>query len=291
LLDKVNQILELYEQQGYCLTLRQLYYQLVARDIIPNSVKQYKALGNVVNKARLAGIIDWRMIEDRVRTPQSNGHWYSPQEIIQSDVDYYYRDHWPNQKHMLEVWCEKDAVSNIIQPVCSKWDVTFMANRGYSSQTAMYDAFNRVERAQDQGKKVTLIYLGDHDPSGIDMTRDIDDRMGLFINKMESKFGNVKRIALNMDQVIKYHPPENPAKITDSRYATYVSNYGKSSWELDALEPKVLAKLVECAITKHVDKKEFARVDQVIENHKDQLRIVADNWDHIQQLAADGEFD
>lgn len=268
LVDQINLILQSYEEQGYRLTLRQLYYQLVSRDLIPNNIRSYKSIGDVVSQGRLAGLIDWRMIEDRVRVPAINSHWDSPAQILEAAAKSYYRDRWADQLTHVEVWCEKDAVSNIIEPVCRKWDVLFMANRGYSSQSAMYDAGKRLRVADEDGKEIWIIYLGDHDPSGIDMTRDIDDRLGMFLYGEGRKLDQVERIALNMDQIDLYHPPENPAKADDSRYVGYVEEYGESSWELDALEPSVLSELVETAIARHVNVEKFNRVAALEKKHR-----------------------
>lgn len=252
LIIKINEVLEDYRSQGYVLTLRQLYYQLVSKDLIPNNVTMYQKIGNVVNRGRYAGLIDWSMIEDRVRRPVRNSHWDSPHDIVDSCANQFYMDHWEDQQNYVEVWCEKDAVSNILEPVCSKYDVVFMANRGYSSASAMYNASKRIDRAMRSGKNVKVIYFGDHDPSGIDMTRDIRDRQGLLIHGMGS-FEYVDRAALNMDQVKKYGPPENPAKTTDSRFKAYVSEFGESSWELDALEPAVLSSMLDTQISELID--------------------------------------
>jgi len=267
LIDTINDILDDYRSQGYILTLRQLYYQLVAGDFIPNSQSEYKKIGSVVNKGRLAGMIDWSMIEDRVRKPESNTHWKSPRQILDAAVKNYYENRWLTQEHFVEVWCEKDAVSNIIQPVCSKWDVTFMANRGYSSQSALYEASQRFTAAHFEGHVLHLIYLGDHDPSGMDMTRDVSDRMATFLDWRDGIAEEhipvtMERIALNMDQVQQYNPPENPAKQTDSRFEGYADLYGTKSWELDALQPSVLEALVEDAVTDHID---MAAWDQAVD--------------------------
>ncbi|MBE3119010.1 MAG: hypothetical protein IMZ50_09680 [Candidatus Atribacteria bacterium] len=265
LLKHIATILELYRRQGYRLTLRQLYYQMVSRDLIPNNVRSYSSIGDLVSNGRLAGIIDWEMIEDRVRIPARNSHWESPAQILEAAASSYYRDRWEDQECHVEVWCEKDAVSNIIQPVCKKWDVTFMANRGYSSQSAMYEAYQRLRKAGNDGKENWIIYLGDHDPSGIDMTRDITERIGTFLAQ---SFEGVNRIALNMDQIDLYNPPENPAKQTDSRFASYLEKYGESSWELDALEPSILSDLVEKAILKHADISAMQAVEEIETEHK-----------------------
>lgn len=280
LLEHVNTILYKYSNQGYSLTLRQLYYQLVSRSVIPNRVEEYAKLGNVVSKGRLAGMIDWRMIEDRVRSPKSNSHWDNPGQILRAAANGYYLDRWTNQDNYVEVWCEKDAVSNIIQPVCSRYDVTFMANRGYSSQSAMYDAYFRFFDAHEKGKKIKIIYLGDHDPSGMDMDRDIKNRMEIFLDNIMHEIGwdfPITRLALTMDQIENYQPPENPAKVTDSRYEGYRELFGESSWELDALEPSVLSTLVDITIQEYIDLNEFQRVAEKESAQKNMLKEIADN--------------
>lgn len=273
LLVNIDEILKDYKAQGYRLTLRQLYYQLVAKDKIANEVASYNSLINVVSRGRLAGYIDWDMIEDRMRVPLSNAHWNDPTQIVKAASESFYMSRWKDQKNYIEIWCEKDAVSNIIQPVCREWDVTFMANRGYCSQTALYDAAKRIVAATLLHKDVTIIYLGDHDPSGIDMTRDIANRLGTLIFKeKEMSFPTVRRIALNMDQIIKLKPPENPAKVTDSRYDAYVTRYGQSSWELDALDPSFLSQLIDDTIAEYVETEKFEDVAVEEERLKDKIR-------------------
>lgn len=279
LLVGIQEILEEYRNQGYKLTLRQLYYQLVSRDRIANKTSEYKRIGNIVSRARLAGHIDWSMIEDRVRVPAINAHWDSPKGILKAAANSFYMPKWIDQDYYVEVWCEKDAVSNIIEPVCRKWDVIFMANRGYSSQTAMYDGFNRLCHS---GGRAVLLYLGDHDPSGINMTDDIKNRLGTFYYQdQDEDFDDVKRLALNMDQVERYNPPANPAKVTDSRYKKYCDNlginwsYGASSWELDALEPRVLSEIVEQNILRFLNISLFRNIEKIEAVHKQNLLNMA----------------
>ena len=273
----ITTILEEYRNQGYNLTLRQLYYQLVSRDIIPNTVGDYNRIGNIVSNGRMAGMIDWDMIEDRVRIPEIRTHWDSPREILEVAKNTYYKSRWETQQFYIEVWCEKDAISNIIIPVCREYDVPFMANRGYSSQSAMYEAAQRINTHLDQGKSIRIIYLGDHDPSGIDMTRDIDDRLGLF-TRCGSPLGDVQRIALNRDQIDEFNPPKNPAKITDSRYEKYVEVYGESSWELDALNPRTLDSLVREAITAYIDEEEWEKIEQEEAEQQEMIQDLIDKF-------------
>ncbi len=283
LICNINEILTDYKEMGYKLTLRQLYYQLVSRGIIPNSMSEYNKIGNVVSNGRLAGLMDWDMIEDRVRIPNSRSHFDSPKDVLEAASYSYYRSRWDDQSCYVEVWCEKDAVSNIIQPVCRKYDVTFMANRGYSSQSAMYEASQRFTNAHFEGKELHLIYLGDHDPSGIDMSRDITDRMELFLGwrdfvaEEDIPLAN-HRIALNMDQVEKYNPPKNPAKMTDSRFKSYVESFGYSSWELDALEPKILESLIDDKINSFIDFDKWNKVVELEKEHKERINKIATDF-------------
>lgn len=242
LLEKINDVLETYESQGYELSLRQLYYQLVAANVVANSERSYKNIGNLVSDARLAGLIDWRMIEDRGRTTHENAHWRNPGEIVEAAARGFRIDKWLEQPNHVEVMVEKQALEGVLLPVCQELDIAFSANKGYSSSSALYGMSKRLIEKSSLGKEIHVIYLGDHDPSGIDMTRDIEDRLHLFVRD-EFKV-NVHRVALNLDQIKKLRPPENPAKLTDSRASDYVRRFGQASWELDAIEPRALAKLV-----------------------------------------------
>lgn len=241
----VNSILDEYAAGGYDLSLRQLYYQLVARDHIPNTVRSYKNLGNLVNDARLAGHIDWTMIVDRNRSTSVPQTWEDPAQIVDAAARSFRIDKWEDQPVHVEVMVEKDALSGVLQPVCRELGIRFTANKGYPSSSILYWLGKRLERMITwEEKEVFILHLGDHDPSGIDMTRDLVDRLEMFSgNSIE-----IRRLALNMDQVEQYDPPENPAKVTDSRYQAYVVEYGRSSWELDALEPRVLAGLVRTTV-------------------------------------------
>ncbi len=266
IIQQVNDILEEYEAEGYDLTLRQLYYQFVSRDIFPadrkwkqigngkwvrdpngtiNAEPNYKWLGDIIGDARLAGLVDWDAIKDRGRARVSPFFWDSPQQAVESITSGYRVDRWKEQPNYVEVMVEKQALEGILIPVCEREMVTFTANKGYSSLSYMYEAGKRWEEKIIEEKEVHIIYLGDHDPSGIDMTRDIEDRGAMFANSTEIK---IHRVALNMDQIRQLNPPENPAKVTDSRAASYIRRFGRSSWELDAVEPRQLDRLVTEAI-------------------------------------------
>ncbi|TRO55186.1 hypothetical protein E2P64_07580 [Candidatus Bathyarchaeota archaeon] len=254
LIDRCNAIIEEYQDQGYDLTLRQLYYQLVARGMIENSQKSYTRIGGLVNDARLAGYMDWDMIVDRARKTVANAHWNDPSEILEACARQFTIDKWANQLMHVEVMCEKQALEGILIPICKKLDIRFTANKGYSSQSMMYRKGRYFSNLLEDGKLVRVLYFGDHDPSGLDMDRDVSERLKLFAGLAKSSSCiTVTRAALTMEQVQRYQPPENPAKITDSRSAWYIKTYGQSSWELDALDPGIFKELVEDFVLQHRD--------------------------------------
>lgn len=283
-IDQANSVLDEYKAQGYVLSLRQLYYQFVARDKIENTERSYKRLGTIINDARLAGLVSWLAIEDRGRSCSTP---YFQPEVDRLFAHFelgYSIDPWVDQPCYIEVWVEKDALSNIVAGPCDKWSVAYMACKGYLSASEAWRAGQRFKRARAKGKDCHLIHLGDHDPSGLDMTRDNVDRLTLF-----GVEGSVHRIALNMDQVRTFSPPPNPAKITDTRAAEYISKYGPTSWELDALEPSFLADLVDRKLASLID---LAKWDASMAEQKRvraDLSSVSKYPDEILQLVRDLE--
>ena len=198
-LDFINEIIEEYQEEGYILTLRQLYYQLVSRDVIPNKPNEYAKLSTLLKEGRMAGIVDWDAIEDRLRKPESPSAWKSPQSIINACIEQYRKDRQKGQKIYLEVWVEKDALSGVLKRVTEKFGVPIMVNRGYSSASAMFDSYERFLKAIQKGQEVKVLYLGDFDPSGVDMIRDIKARIDEFIVgsealKDEADFGRNKNL-------------------------------------------------------------------------------------------------
>jgi hypothetical protein len=241
---EANKIIGEYEEQGFAITLRQLYYQFVSRDLLPNVVQSYNRLGAAVNDGRLAGLISWTAIEDRGRNLKGLSSYSSPRDAMERMIAGYRLDRWRDQPFRPEVWVEKEALEGIIGSICNELHVDFFACRGYNSQSEQWRAGMRFANYIRKGQKPIVFHLGDHDPSGIDMTRDNEDRLSMFAGVPIQ----VVRLALNMDQVERYAPPPNPAKVTDSRFADYEARFGSESWELDALSPTVIRDLISDAV-------------------------------------------
>lgn len=278
LINVINSVIEEYTAQGFDLTLRQVYYQLVARDYIPNNERSYKNTGNLINDARMAGLIDWLAIQDRTRNIRRNSHWSSPADIMGSVLYSYAIDRRKDQPNYIEVWVEKDALIGIVQQISSKLDVPCFSCRGYVSASEMWSAAQRFIR-QDHRERRVILHLGDHDPSGKDMTRDIAERLDIFGADVE-----VQRIALNWDQIDQYSPPPNPAKLTDSRAGAYIAEFGHESWELDALEPKVLTGLIREHVDALTDRTLLADAIRREDTDKEELELVKNNWHEAVEL-------
>lgn len=267
LIAQASQIADSYEAQGMILTLRQLYYQFVARGLLPNSQASYNRLGSVVSDGRLAGLISWTALEDRNRSLMGLQSFDSPGHLIKSARSNYRIDKWANQPFRPEVWIEKAALEGVIGGICNELQVDFFACRGYNSQSEQWRAGQRFANYIRRGQQPIIFHLGDHDPSGIDMTRDNRDRLTLFAGTPI----NVQRLALNWDQIERHRPPSNPTKKTDSRATDYVAKFGNESWELDALEPTMIRSLIRDAVLRVRDDKLW---QGMVEEETDDLRVL-----------------
>lgn len=292
-----NAIIGEYEKKGMPLTLRQLYYQFVARDVFPeerrfslggsgkwvrdpngtpNAEPNYTWLGEVISDGRLAGLISWTAIEDRGRNLQGYDTYSSPEAAIKWLRENQYRtDLWADQPFRPEVWVEKRALEGVVGSICGELRVDFFAVGGYNSQSNAWRAGRRMASYIAKGQTPIVFHLGDHDPSGIDMTRDNQERLSLFCGTPV----RVVRLGLNMPQVEQYRPPPNPAKVQDARFADYQAKYGDESWELDALDPEVIRDLIRDAVDRIRDEKRW----------DDALRLEVEDKMTLLDMAGGGE--
>ncbi|MFA6571707.1 MAG: hypothetical protein WCT77_10805, partial [Bacteroidota bacterium] len=259
------------------------------------------------------------------------------EHALNDAVDQYKLDRMKNQEMVIEVWTEKDAISNILKRVTRKYHIRLVVNKGYISSSAIYSAYRRFINYLEESKKVYILYFGDHDPSGLDMVRDIEDRMYRFLtegtgknslidqalNKDDSlelegkesffdKYYNDKScynsendgtfimkganfditrayckemvkvlpIGLTMSQIKEYNPPPNPAKITDPRAKEYIKNHGNISWEVDALKPQIMERIVTSNIENIIDLYSFEEIMKQENSDKLKIRSIIDNLNH-----------
>lgn len=273
----INSIIEEYQHQWYVLTLRQLYYQLVSRDVIPNKSNEYSKLSTLLKEWRMWRIVDWDAIEDRVRKPFKPYCVDDINEAISDTIDQYRLDRMSGQDVYIEVWVEKDALSGVLKRVTSKYWINIMVNRWYSSASAMYDAFRRFQVAHDEGKSIRILYLWDYDPSWIDMIRDIRDRITEFMTSEQDEEYywdcdfDIIPIALTLDQIKTFNPPPNPAKMTDPRSKEFVSKHWYKSWEVDALKPQILNKILIENIEDLINKKTYEKI--ILQEYDDKKKL------------------
>ncbi len=313
MIQRANTIITEYAGQGFDLTLRQLYYQFVSRGMIANKDTEYKRLGSIINDARLAGYIDWNSITDRTRNLRKLAAWDTPDELIDVAARQYRNDLWDSQPLRVEVWIEKDALVGVIEGVCNEFGVPHFSCRGYTSQSEMWAAGQRLGEYIEQGQRVLILHLGDHDPSGMDMTRDIRERITNFIikdyhnhhvddlgetttrgaiyNAMDARVNGtafeVRRIALNWDQIEQYSPPPNPAKITDSRSTAYIAEFGDESWELDALDPTTLSDLIRTELDNEIDHDAWSEAEDKQREGTRLLTLVRRRWSDVVSMLED----
>jgi hypothetical protein len=261
--ERVQAVLAEYDDQR--LTARQVYYQFVARGWLANTERSYKTMTSLLVDARYAGIVDWDAIEDRGREPDVPNEWSSISSLVESALRSYRLPRWEQQDCYAELWVEKQALAGMLSPIAHAFHVPLMVNKGYSSASAMKAAADRMIAACRPTK---LLYLGDHDPSGEDMVRDIRDRLAEFkVYELD-----VVKVGLTIEQVRQYKLPPNPAKVTDSRAAKYIEKYGAESWELDALPPRVLNDLARAALAGIVDPDAMNEVIEQEDRDKERLR-------------------
>jgi hypothetical protein len=279
LIAALNAIVEEYQAQGYVLTVRQLYYQCVARDMLANTERNYKMLSELVNNARLAGLLDWDAIEDRTREFVKRPSWDGPREIVEGAAEQFHMDMWEHQDHRVYLIVEKEALAGVFGRICRKYDVPLLAARGYPSVSVLRDFAERfIKPHVEEGQTQVILHFGDHDPSGIDMTRDLIERIALLSAGEKIGIGmfTLDRLALNIAQVRAQKPPPNPAKMTDSRFNSYRRLFGTKSWELDALNPAYLSKLAEDNIQAYINLPSWKQRTKQIEAHRETLNELAE---------------
>jgi hypothetical protein len=267
----VNGILSQYTMK---LTLRQVYYRLVAGYSYPNTKSAYNQLSKQLVKARKRGDIDETRIEDRSREFLGEDYgWDSPEDFVTyqfktflDSPNYYARKMWTSQPEYVIIWVEKDALSRVISTVADKFNVVTCPSRGYASYTYIKEAIARLP----EDKHITILHFADHDPSGIDMTRDLEER---FHNYSDLDI-EVERIALTHNQVQYYELPPNPTKRADPRAKSYIAEYGNECRELDAIEPVELQRMVSEAIESHIDPDIWKQNWEQMQQEREELRTL-----------------
>ncbi len=258
LLDEAHDILA----DHHPMTVRQVYYQLVSRQVIKNTRGQYQAVSNALVAARKAGEIPWAWMEDRTRRPRRVSMWDSPADFAETVEHAYRRDVWASQPRYLEVWLEKDALSGIFEDVLDPYGVTLNVGRGYDG----WDSIRNAAKRFGAGTGADVLYFGDFDPSGEDMVRSLRERLAHF-----ECIPAVPKCALTAEDVERYDLPPDFTKTTDTRRAKFVARYGDVAVELDALPMEVLRERIEEEIEARMDLDSLEAVREAEQTERERM--------------------
>lgn len=266
----VNEALDVFKQYDTALTLRQLYYRLVSRLLFGNTINNYKRLSRIMVKARETGDVPVNCLEDRSRRVLGRGDtgYKSARQFLKrrfTSLQESYKDFrmpmWEDQPYHLLISLEKDALSRLVSEEANKYYIRTFPTRGYPSFTYVRSMATYI-RNRLKGKPTSVLYFGDFDPSGVDIERDLSERL----QKYNAGDFKVKRIALTYEQIRNYSLPPMPVKKSDVRTAKFVATYGEEAVELDALDPKILKLLVHQSIMEFIDFKAWKKKEEEINN-------------------------
>ncbi|NCO33061.1 MAG: hypothetical protein AUJ92_11625 [Armatimonadetes bacterium CG2_30_59_28] len=246
LIETVKGILGEYD---IAITLRQLFYRLVAAHARENTQNSYKRLSKTLSKAREEGCIPWDAIEDRLRAPQGVQTWGNLRDFLESVRVSYSRDFAQSQPYRVEVWLEKDALASVFRRVLDEYRIILMVGRGYGSASFLHEAaVTYGEVLRQVNKPVKILYFGDFDPSGEDMVRDLRERLTRYGAEVD-----VEKVALTREDIEVYELPPDFTKKTDSRQKAFVAKWGDVAVELDALPPDILMTRIETSVLRYYD--------------------------------------
>jgi hypothetical protein len=257
------------------MTLRGLFYQVVSAGWLPSTDnKHIKRLGRIMTTLREAGIVPFSWIVDNIRSTIKPSSWSGIGDFIETVRDCYRRDFWASLPHYVHIFCEKDAVSGTLSPVTEEFDVRLSPVRGYTSLSYAHEIaelWNGIE------KPIFAYYLGDFDPSGFDLERDLREKLERYTSKFwygphvehgdpfQWQAGCVRweRLAVLPEDFDAFGLLELEPKKSDTRYKSFVEQHGDRCAEVDALPATELRRRVREAIEAHVPAEEWVKLQDI----------------------------
>ena len=228
------------------MTVRQVFYRLVSNGVIAKTEGEYKStVVRLLATMRRAGDIPYGWIADNTRWMRKPQSYNSLEDALRRTAETYRRALWADRDCYVEIWLEKDALAGVLSTVTYEWDVPLMVTRGYPSLTYLHDAGETIAA---HGRPTFLYYFGDHDPSGLDIPRKVEEELRGFAPDVELSF---ERVAVTPDQIDEWELPTRPTKKTDTR----ARNFEGESVEVDAIPPALLRDLAWDCIARHVDQR------------------------------------
>jgi hypothetical protein len=255
----LDHLFRIITEEKMSLTVRQIFYKMLGPNF-DNTPENYARVSKFLTRARYAGMIDWALFEDRTRLPSIPKEWNNTTELLETAFKAYRLPRTDGQEYYLEIISEKDTLRTFVEPIARKYHLGFSVFRGFSSTTVMYELSRRIKKAN--GKKIVLLYVGDHDPSGLKMLEDLAKRQKTLSNGARL---DIVPVALTLEQVREHNLLPNKTKKGDSNTPAYIAKYGDESWEVDALDPKYLKQALEAAILKYID---IPKMNAIIEREK-----------------------
>ncbi len=254
------------KEHPQAMTVRQIFYRLVSCGAIAKTEKEYKStVVRLLRDMRLSGDIPFSAIDDYTRYVRKPKTYSSAWEALREMARAYRRAIWDNQAVQVEIWLEKDALAGVLMPVTKRWDVPLLVTRGYPSVTCLHEA---AERLAAVGKPALLYYIGDHDPSGLDIPRQVEEGIRDFVPDLRLTF---RRVAVTEEQIQEWGLPTRPTKKQDSRS----KGFQGESVEVDAIEPAQLRDLAERCIKRHVDEQALSKLKAAEKRERDMLLDMA----------------
>jgi hypothetical protein len=248
------------------ITVRQVFYRLTSRGAIDKTEEEYK--GTVVRllvEMRRTGEIPFGWIADNTRWMRKPSTFNGLESALSRTAETYRRAVWDAQDAYVEIWLEKDALAGVLLDVTAPWDVPLMVTRGFPSLSYLHEAATSIRHMD---KPAFLYYFGDHDPSGVDITRVVEKGIREFAPGADITF---ERVAMTPTQIVELSLPTRPTKGTDSRS----KGFEGESVEVDAIEPASLREMVEACIARHIDHEEHERLLEIEEAERATLREIA----------------
>jgi hypothetical protein len=255
------------------ITGRGVGYKLFVQKLIESMSRQdMNSVYRLLKEAREEGVIPWPWIVDEGRELEKAASWDNPAAFVRTMGNAYRREFWNRQPVRVEVWSEKGTVRGVLAPTLDKYGVGFRPVHGFSSATVV------MEICSDSDKRpLVILYVGDYDPSGMCMSEvDLPKRLA----KYKGNHVRIKRIALTRADCTGMPALSFPAsdKSKDPRYRWFVSNFGNTCWELDAMDPNELRAKVEAAIREHIEWGQWDRDTLINEAEQKSLRTILSSW-------------
>lgn len=244
-----------FDEQQPPMTVRQMFYRMVVAGFVTKDLSGYRRVQQQLLKMRRRAAIPHGWITDNTRWVRKPRTYESLIDALMHMQEYYRRALWSRQSEYIEIWLEKEALAGVVNAVTQHYDVPLFVARGYSSETFIFEA---AENMKGVDKPIHVYHFGDYDPSGRDMSRDIQERLRSF--GVDFTF---TRVAVTPAQIRDYDLPTDFASVKDSR----TKRYGNLAVQLDAIPPSVLRQLVQGVIEQHINVHEL-RVTEHIEQQE-----------------------